>query len=131
MPIHPQRRKIAGRVARYHGPSSIRLAARGARYQFTYRQLNAAANRIARAILDRRSTGEGPVGVLLDNDALAVAAILGILKAGKGYVPRHRCSGHPPEKPMSRDRTGWPGARWAREAARIFLPAKREFCRGA
>ena len=70
-------------VARY----PERLAARGARYQFTYRQLNAAANRIARAILERRGPGEEPVGILLDNDALAVAAILGVLKAGKGYVP--------------------------------------------
>ena len=77
----PQR--FEQQVARYPN----RLAARGARYQFTYRQLNAAANRISRAILDRRGPGEEPVGVMLDNDALAVAAILGILKAGKGYVP--------------------------------------------
>jgi amino acid adenylation domain-containing protein len=70
-------------VARYPD----RPAAHGERHKFTYRRLNATANRIARALLDRLGQGEEPVCILLDNDAQAVAAMLGILKAGRPYAP--------------------------------------------
>lgn len=57
------------------------------RYQaLTYRQLNATANRIARAILARRGEGEEAIALLLEPDVLAAAAILGVLKAGKVAV---------------------------------------------
>jgi amino acid adenylation domain-containing protein len=53
----------------------------------SYTELNGRANRVAHAILARRGDGPEPVAVLLDHDASLAAAILGVLKAGKFYVP--------------------------------------------
>lgn len=53
----------------------------------TYTELNRAANTIAHAILARRGPGQEPVALVLPGGAPAAAAILGILKAGKWYVP--------------------------------------------
>jgi amino acid adenylation domain-containing protein len=64
----------------------------------TYRAVNDNANRIARGILARTGSGQEPVAYLLTDDAKIIAAILGILKAGKIYValdaaaPRARTS---------------------------------------
>jgi amino acid adenylation domain-containing protein len=55
--------------------------------RWTYRRVNAAANRLARYL---RSLGVGPdvrVGVCLDRSPLLLVAVLGVLKAGGGYVP--------------------------------------------
>jgi len=64
-----------------------RPAVKTATHELTYRRLNQAANRVARAVLARRGEGEEPVAVLLQKDAPLIAAILGVLKAGKMYVP--------------------------------------------
>ena len=53
----------------------------------TYRQLNQWANQVARLLLDDRGGCHEQVATLLDSDAPLVAAFLGILKAGKCYVP--------------------------------------------
>lgn len=53
----------------------------------TYAELNAQANRIARRL---RDLGVGPevlVGVSMQRSARRMAGLLGILKAGGGYVP--------------------------------------------
>lgn len=52
----------------------------------TYDEINRWANRIARAILERRDTGSEPVALLFGPGADAVAAILGVQKAGKFFV---------------------------------------------
>jgi amino acid adenylation domain-containing protein len=78
-------------VARYPD----HLAVKSHRHEYNYRQLNARANQIAKAILDRVGldprdhtvADAEPVGVLLESDAPAIAVILGILKAGGAYVP--------------------------------------------
>src|SRR5205823_13197257 len=44
-------------------------------------------NRMAHAILERRGEDEEPVALLLDQGAPVIAAIMGVLKAGKSYVP--------------------------------------------
>ena len=67
----------------------------------TYRELNQAANRFARAILQRCGRGPHPVACLFSDDALWVAAVLGILKAGKLYVSLD------PEHPSSRTEQVW------------------------
>ena len=56
-------------------------------FAITYEELNASANRVAWALLDRLGEGEEPVPLLFGNDAAMVAAMLGALKAGKAYVP--------------------------------------------
>lgn len=52
-----------------------------------YSELNAKANRVAHAILCRKGASAETVAVLIENDATMIAAILGILKAGRIYVP--------------------------------------------
>jgi amino acid adenylation domain-containing protein len=52
----------------------------------TYGQLNQAANRIAHALLSARGAKHETVALLFGYDWQMVAAILGILKAGKMYV---------------------------------------------
>jgi amino acid adenylation domain-containing protein len=69
-------------VAQY--PDRVAVVSAGLR--FTYTQLNHVANRIARAVLSRLGAGEEPVGLLLDHGVLLIAAILGVLKAGKIYI---------------------------------------------
>lgn len=65
-----------------------RLAVRDAERALTYRQLNRLSNRLARAILARRSSASAePIAVLVEHGASAVIAIIAILKAGKFYVP--------------------------------------------
>ena len=53
----------------------------------SYCSLNAKANRIAHAILANSDRGNHPVAVVVENNLATVAAILGVLKAGKIYVP--------------------------------------------
>jgi amino acid adenylation domain-containing protein len=53
----------------------------------TYEELDASANRVAHAILERLGEGEEPVPVLFGNDLPMVSAMFGALKAGKAYVP--------------------------------------------
>ncbi len=55
--------------------------------RLTYTELNRAANRVARAILGERGPGSEPIALLLETGVAAVIAILGVLKAGKAYVP--------------------------------------------
>jgi amino acid adenylation domain-containing protein len=72
------------RIVRVH---SDRLALETDRDQTTYAQLNRAANRIAHAVLATRGTDGEPVALLLENHASLIAATIGVLKAGKLYVP--------------------------------------------
>jgi len=53
----------------------------------TYRQLNETANQLAHALIQARGAHSEPVPFLLEHSASAVIAILGILKAGKAYIP--------------------------------------------
>jgi amino acid adenylation domain-containing protein len=60
-----------------------RIAVKTKHCSLTYKALNQAANRIARVILARGGEEEKPVALLLSNDAPMIAALLGVLKAGK------------------------------------------------
>src|ERR1044071_5534568 len=53
---------------------------------YTYTQLNAAANRIARTLLGQDIASAEPVALLLGQEALTVAAMLGVLKTGRIYL---------------------------------------------
>src|SRR3989337_270563 len=64
-----------------------RIAVKTRNHTLTYDALNKGANRVARAILAQRGDGNEPIALLLENDASMIAGILGVLKAGKIYVP--------------------------------------------
>jgi amino acid adenylation domain-containing protein len=53
----------------------------------TYAEFNAMANRVARAILAQRGSQAEPVGLLFEKGVPQIAAMLGVLKAGKFFVP--------------------------------------------
>ena len=86
-------------VSRFEEQVALRpnkLAVSTTRYQFTYEQLNKLANQIARAVITGTSVAKGAVALLFDHDALVIAGMLGVLKAGKFYVVLH--SSHPVER---------------------------------
>ena len=64
-----------------------RLAVKTRSHQLTYAALNKVANRVARALLAQRGEGAESIALLLEHNASTIAAILGVLKAGKVYVP--------------------------------------------
>ena len=70
---------------RHHGDC---LAVRATDRDFTYAELDRESNRVANAILALRGDAAEPVILLLSQGAALVAAILGVLKAGKFYVPQ-------------------------------------------
>jgi amino acid adenylation domain-containing protein len=53
----------------------------------TYRELNEKSNRLAHYLVERGVTPGRPVGILADRSPGMIIGILGILKAGCGYVP--------------------------------------------
>jgi amino acid adenylation domain-containing protein len=54
---------------------------------FTYAQLNAQANRVAHALIARGVRPDDRVALAVERSLAIVVGILGILKAGAGYVP--------------------------------------------
>ncbi len=64
-----------------------RIALKQGDRSFTYDRLNWAANRIAHDILSLRGAGPEPIGIYLNDQSVMVIALLGILKAGKFYLP--------------------------------------------
>ena len=64
-----------------------RLAVKTKHQSLTYQALHRTANRLAHAILAQRGEGEEPIALLFDQDAALIAATLGVLEAGKFYVP--------------------------------------------
>ena len=64
-----------------------RIAIKSRSNESSYDVLNRAANRVANTILAQRGTGEEQIALLLENDVPMIASILGVLKAGKTYVP--------------------------------------------
>src|SRR5438046_645928 len=55
--------------------------------QMTYRELNAHANQVARALLARGLAREGVVGVVAERNLDWMTAVLAIFKAGGAYLP--------------------------------------------
>lgn len=77
-------------------PSRFRLAAAAhpgclalddGRTRLTYGELDAWANGIARAVVERRGDEREPVALLFRQGSASVAATLGTLAAGRPYVP--------------------------------------------
>src|SRR6266571_3937338 len=55
--------------------------------QLTYRQLNARANQLARALVARGVTHEAVVGVMTERNLDWLTAVLAVFKAGGAYLP--------------------------------------------
>ncbi|MBE7553881.1 MAG: amino acid adenylation domain-containing protein [Anaerolineales bacterium] len=73
-----------------------RIAVKMRSHTLTYAALNQAANRVGRALLAQRRTGEEPVALLFDQSISLILTIMGVLKAGKIYVPLE--PSYPPER---------------------------------
>ena len=78
---------IPQRFARQCAADPQRVAIATREGEFTYRRLDAWSNAIAARVLALAGPGSGPVPFLLPQGPLAIATTLGILKAGKFYVP--------------------------------------------
>ena len=63
------------------------IAAIGGGRRWTYAELNAHANRLARALLARGLRREGAVGVVTERNLDWMAAVLAVFKAGGVYLP--------------------------------------------
>ncbi|MDF5713052.1 MAG: amino acid adenylation domain-containing protein [Rhizonema sp. NSF051] len=64
-----------------------RIAVKTPFAQLTYQELNQAANRLAREIIAKRGKGSEAIALLFEQSANLIVSMLGILKAGKFYVP--------------------------------------------
>jgi amino acid adenylation domain-containing protein len=69
-------------VGQYPNQIAISVETQGV----TYSELNAMANCVAHAIIAERGSDPEPVGLLLEKGVEQIAAMLGILKAGKFFV---------------------------------------------
>jgi amino acid adenylation domain-containing protein len=76
-------RAFENQVART--PNAIALLYEGK--QWTYRDLNARANRLAQLLVTQSISPRSLVAILLDRSPEMVIALLGVLKAGAAYVP--------------------------------------------
>ncbi|SCF08331.1 amino acid adenylation domain-containing protein [Micromonospora haikouensis] len=76
-------RLVEAQVERTPDAEAVRAGDRA----LTYRQLDEAANRLARVLLAHGVTGQDRVGVCLPRDVDLVVALLAVLKAGAAYVP--------------------------------------------
>lgn len=64
-----------------------RLAAKTGDRRLTYGELSRAANQVAWMLLSEGADGPEPIALLFESAVPALAAMLGVLKAGKFYVP--------------------------------------------
>ncbi|HEV8720376.1 MAG TPA: non-ribosomal peptide synthetase [Candidatus Binatia bacterium] len=78
---------IASRFEQIVDRDPSRIAVKVDDQAVTYGTLNKMANRIAHALRSGSGASNEPVAVLVKNDLGTIAAILGIVKAGKIYVP--------------------------------------------
>jgi len=80
-------RSIPERFEQMVGSYPDRIAVRTPTHALTYDELNKRANRVARAILARRGEAKEAIALLIEDRSSMLTAILGVLKAGKIYVP--------------------------------------------
>jgi amino acid adenylation domain-containing protein len=77
---------IVHRFEQQVAKNANRIAVKTTRETLTYDDLNKAANRVARAIIAQRGVEPEPVAILVEAEASAITAILGVLKSQKFYV---------------------------------------------
>ncbi|HEV7731590.1 MAG TPA: AMP-binding protein [Candidatus Binatia bacterium] len=84
--------RFESQVAAHHDRQAVQAAGG----TLSYGELDALANQVGRAVLDRTDGDAGRVALLCSNDLLTPAAVLGALKSGGQYVPLH--VRHPPAR---------------------------------
>jgi len=83
---NPPVASIPGRFAAVVARHAGRIAISTPDTQWTYAELDQRSTALATGILDRLGDATGPVALLMEHDAPLLAAILGVLKAGKMYL---------------------------------------------
>jgi amino acid adenylation domain-containing protein len=78
---------VASRFREVVASSPGKLAVQGDDASYTYEALDRESSRIANALLDRLGPTSEPVAFLMPYGARMLAALIGIIKAGKFYVP--------------------------------------------
>jgi surfactin family lipopeptide synthetase A len=78
---------IGGRFQQIVDREPSRIAIKAEDRAITYGTLNKMANRVAHSLLAATGAGNEPVAVFGGNDVGTIASILGVVKAGKIYVP--------------------------------------------
>ena len=85
-PRYPSPASIPGRFAQVASQHAKRVAVSTPDTQWTYEELDQRSEVVARQILDRVGAASEPIALLMQHEAPLVAAILGVLKAGKIYL---------------------------------------------
>jgi amino acid adenylation domain-containing protein len=75
--------RFAQQVRKYSGRVAIKTPSE----ERTYDELNAFSNRVAHALLRNRGIGAEPIALLMESGSAVVSTILGVLNAGKIYLP--------------------------------------------
>ena len=75
--------RFSRQVRRYGDKTAVKTK----QHEWSYRELDRRANQIAHMLLAQGGVGEDRIALLFDHDAPMIAAMLGVLKAGKTYVP--------------------------------------------
>ncbi|MET0850685.1 MAG: AMP-binding protein, partial [Candidatus Rokuibacteriota bacterium] len=78
---------IPARFAKMARAHPGRLAVKAGGRALSYAELDAAANQVEHALLDRLGAGAAPVALMLEPGIAVVVSLLGVLKAGKLYAP--------------------------------------------
>jgi len=86
---------IPARLAKIVDARSGDIALAGDGREWTYGDLDAWTNRIARAILERAEPGSSCIACLVDHGPAMIASALAVLKTGKAFLCIHRAL--PPE----------------------------------
>ena len=86
-PVEDLERSIPERFERIVGMYPDRIAVKTPMRELTYSALDALSNGIACSLLERQKEARTPVALLLESSALAIAGVLGVVKAGQIYVP--------------------------------------------
>lgn len=77
---------LTGLFSKSAGRFPDRTAIQSDSHTLSYARVNAIANRVAHGILGNSTDSDALVGLCIDDTALLIAAVIGVLKSGKAYM---------------------------------------------